>query len=33
MQQELNITLDEAVKLINFIKAHPLNSRIFSVVC
>lgn len=33
MPGKLKTTLDEAVKVVNFIKAHPLNSRIFSVLC
>ena len=33
MPGKLKSTLDEAVKVVNLIKANPLNSRIFSVIC
>ncbi|XP_013788783.1 zinc finger BED domain-containing protein 5-like [Limulus polyphemus] len=33
MPGKLKRTLDEAVKVVNIIKAHPLNSCIFSVLC
>ena len=33
MPGKLKSTLDEAVKVVNFIKANPLNSCIFSVLC
>jgi hypothetical protein len=33
MPPEFKTVLDNAVKLINYIKAHPLNNRLFSVLC
>jgi hypothetical protein len=33
MLPEFKTMLDSAVKLINFIKARPLNNRLFSVLC
>jgi hypothetical protein len=33
MLQKLETALDEAVKVINFIKAYPLDSHIFKVLC
>uniref|UniRef100_A0A8D0A9E2 DUF4371 domain-containing protein n=1 Tax=Sander lucioperca TaxID=283035 RepID=A0A8D0A9E2_SANLU len=33
MPPDLKTVLDEAVKTVNFIKARPLNSRLFSVLC
>ncbi|XP_056095124.1 zinc finger BED domain-containing protein 5-like [Rhinichthys klamathensis goyatoka] len=33
MPPDLKTILDEAVKTVNFIKARPLNSRLFSVLC
>jgi hypothetical protein len=33
MPLEFETVLDSAVKLVNFIKARPLNNRLFSVLC
>lgn len=33
MSQPLKTTLDKAVKIVNFIKSQPKNSRLFSVLC
>ena len=33
MPGKLKTALDESVKVVNFIKAYPLNSRILSVLC
>lgn len=33
MPSKMKIVLDEAVKIVNFIKARPLNSRLFSALC
>jgi len=33
MPKELNEVLKEVIKLVNFIKARPLNSRIFTLLC
>ncbi|KAG6932310.1 zinc finger BED-type containing 5 [Chelydra serpentina] len=33
MQADLKQVLDEAVKIISFVKGHPLNARLFSQLC
>jgi hypothetical protein len=33
MPSKMKTFLDEAVKIVNFIKARPLNSRLFSALC
>jgi hypothetical protein len=33
MPAKMKTVLDEAVKIVNFIKARPLNSRLFSALC
>jgi hypothetical protein len=33
MQPEFKTVLDSTVKLVNFIKARPLNNRLFSILC
>lgn len=33
MPQELQVVLDEAVMIVNLIKLHALNARLFSILC
>jgi hypothetical protein len=33
LEPELHSVLQEAVEVVNFVKAHPLNSRLFAVLC